>query len=215
MDLQKFDERMVHMYLKALHTAISTKKTRVFIMFIDEFDKKIQKTSNVLEYMNCHDNEVDDEYLSIVSDIGDILPVCAGNKRPAKIHKCHVPLDDRFVKIYFSSMTQEIKKSIIYDVMNIPKSIAIDLIIGADKFHGLRQLLMKINLYRSAILGQEFFKGTSWEKIITEQLRKDVGEDDADSDLDNLEPPKELKTDLKITRLPKKRVRSKSPAKRR
>lgn len=211
---QKFDEKMIHMYLKALHTAITTKKTRTFIMFIDEFDKKLSRTSNVLEYMNCNNNEVHDDYIDITSDIGDILPVCAGNKKISKVHKVHMPLEDRFVTIIFPKMSQDIKRNIIYNVMNIPQSAGIDLLINADKFHGLRQLIMKINMYRSSVMGQEFFKGTNWEKLIKDQLAKESGEDEENSDTEQEIVPR-IEAPPTATQPMTRRVRSKSPAKRR
>jgi hypothetical protein len=202
----RFDEQMIHMYIRTLYTAITTKKTRTFIMFIDEFDKKIERTSNVLEYMNCNNNEVFDYYLDIGCDIGNILPVCAGNKRISKVHKCHAPLDDRFVTINFPRMTQEIKSGIVYDILNIPRSGGIDTLINNDRFHGIRQLLMKVNIYRSSIMGSEFFKGTSWEKIIKKQLFEQDGEgEEEDSEID--EPIKKTKTRTRA------RARSKSPLK--
>jgi hypothetical protein len=206
----KFDDKMVHMYIRSLYTSITTKKSRTFIMFIDEFDKKLQRTSDILEYLNCHNNEVYDSYIDITADIGDILPVCAGNKRISNIHKCHIPLDDRFVTINFPKMSNEVKRSIVYDIMNVPKSSGIDTIIKNDKFHGIRQLLMKVNLYRAAIMGKDFFKGTNWEKTINAFLLKENGEEeeeDSEEDEDEEIPLSRSKNTHK--------ARSKSPAKKR
>ena len=205
---EKFDDQMVHMYTKALYTAIKTKKTRTFIMFVDEFDKKIERTSHMLEYINCNNNEIYDNYLNIQTDIGDILFITAGNKRISQVHKCHLPLENRFVTITFPKLSQETKTSIIYKALEIPQTEGIDTLIANDKFHGIRQLLMKINIYRASIMGKQFFKGTSWENVIRKQLLDDDDSDDTASVSVSEEEEAESKTNTKI----RTRTRSKSPA---
>ncbi len=200
----KFDESSVNFIIRSLHNAITTKKTRTFIMLIDEFDKKIARTSNILESMN-NDNKLYDDYLGIYCDIGNIIPVCIGNKRISQVDKFYTPLENRFITIDFPKMTQETKYSIVYNILNIPHSTDIDTIINNDKFYGIRQLLMKINIYRACIMGKELFKGTSWENIIKKQLR----------DKNYEEEKEEKEKEEKEERSPSKRKvlnrRSKSP----
>jgi len=207
-EYSKFDPKMLHIFNNAMHTAITTKKTKTFIMLFDEFDKKIERASAhyILEQLNSSDSstfsdEIYDCYIDITTKFDTIMIVTIGNQKLTNIHKSYEPLENRLYTVNFSKMTKELKTNIIYNFMKIPRSPEIDYFINKDKFHGIRQLLMKINIYRTSL--NDLFKNTAWENIIKDQLQKDVGDYSKSNDNDT---NNDTNNDTIKTRLRKKKV---------
>jgi len=188
----KFNENAVHMYVKALHQAIKTRKTRTFILFIDEFDKRLERMSNILYYLNSNNNVIEDECLQISVNIGNILLICAGNKSITQVHKCHIPLDNRFIKINFPKIPNNLKKTIVYNTIkkyeNRLNYNEIDQIINKDKLHGIRQLLMDVNTNISNQLGKKLFKGTRWENINNSEKESEESEEESEEESKKVAP---------------------------
>jgi hypothetical protein len=177
-----FNRSSVNSHIKTLYDNIKNYSTKTFILFLDEFDKKIKDIGpSILEMMNTDTTFIKDTYLGVEIEMGSFCFIGAGNisishalrikSRPDEIINVGNidPYENRFFTIIMPNITQEIKKIIAYKYIEsyidyiVVKDI--DEIILKDDFPGVRQMLMNIDIYISKQLVKKMFNGTKWGRF--------------------------------------------------
>ncbi len=185
---QSFDIKNVDNYMIE---AMFVTKNRNIIFFVDEFDKKLLNQTDLCEKMlrilNFQGTLCSKYLHNIEFNIPNILFIFAGNKKISEItptkeeflksfREITKPLENRMVYIEFPNMTKEIKKSIIYkhikdnvtDTQIIIDYNYVDSMIEKDTNGGVRELILKTNIYINKIINKKFFEGTEWDREIEE-----------------------------------------------
>jgi hypothetical protein len=202
-----FNESYINPYIQKLHDIIKYKKTKTFLIFIDEFDKKlsVKNYDRYLEIFNSDSSIIRDTYTDISIDLSNYLfiTICAGNQKISKVINNIVekskknirndddnndlknnldldcnPLENRFIVIDFPKIHLDLKTKIVHEYIKKYKEIidikAINNLIHEDNFSGVRQLLLKINVYISKCLVRSCFDGTRWAHFVEDKVKVQV-----------------------------------------
>jgi len=171
------------------------KNNNNYILFIDEFDKKIIGDNKkqidsllmdrILEILNENSIMIYDEHISSYTSIKNIFVICASNKNLEELSK----IDDRFIP--FSSRVIEIP------FPNIPSNTKIEILvkqtkiifeerkllfsdddykfiedlISVTKYDGVRELLNIMNIYINEIYSYYIFAETIWKVENLQEIR--------------------------------------------
>lgn len=210
-DDEKFSISYLDQYTRALYESTTKHNSKTCILFLDEFDKKIDKyNTNLLNSLNAGKSIYDGE-LGIDVNIQNILLICAGNRRITAVHKHLQALENRFIIVKFPKMSENLKKEI--SMKHVMENIDITKVninklnelISNDKNHGVRQLLMELNIFIHNCLSKEMFKNTRWHKLLEDEENEIVGNCSVEENEENASV--EEKENVNVRR----RARSKSP----
>lgn len=168
-----FEEKNISCLSKALHS-IKKQNKNEFILFIDEFDKFINKQNiiNILKIINTDNDEFYDEYLKTNFSL-NIIIILSGNINitniPNKFNHLTLkdikPLNDRLLTINFPDKTYEEKKEIILNKIqsyNLQENDITNIcdFIKNEKSGSLRNILKFVNEYNNTLLCDNLLKDT-------------------------------------------------------